>query len=62
VAYPAEKQILNLIAAGKTSTMIAEELLISPLTIETHRRNLLQKFDVKNVAELIMVATRRRRL
>ena len=62
MAYPAEKQILNLIAAGKTSTMIAEELLISPLTIETHRRNLLQKFDVKNVAELIMVATRRRRL
>ncbi|RFM31461.1 DNA-binding response regulator [Chitinophaga silvisoli] len=51
-----EKQILALIAEGKTSQVIAQELFLSPLTIETHRRNLMQKFDVKNVAELIMAA------
>lgn len=53
-----EKEILKLLADGKTSAIIAEELHISPLTIITHRRNLMHKFDVKNVAELIMAATR----
>ncbi len=51
-----EKQILKLIAQGKTSQTIGEELFLSPLTIDTHRKNLLQKFQVKNVAELIMSA------
>lgn len=51
-----EKQILQLIAEGKTSAQMAEELFVSPLTIETHRRNLLQKFEAKNVAELIVAA------
>lgn len=52
-----EKQILQLIAEGKTSQTIAEELFLSPLTVDTHRKNLLQKFEVKNMVELIMVAT-----
>lgn len=52
-----EKQILSLLAQGKTSVVIGEELFLSPLTVDTHRRNLLQKFEVKNVAELIMIAT-----
>ncbi|MEO3407902.1 response regulator transcription factor [Mucilaginibacter sp. CAU 1740] len=51
-----EKQILSLIAEGKTSQSIATELFLSPLTIDTHRKNLIQKFEVKNVAELIRVA------
>ena len=42
-----EQQILTLISEGKTSTQMAGELFLSSLTIETHRRNLLQKFDVK---------------
>lgn len=50
-----EKEILRMIADGKTSIEIAEELFVSPLTIETHRRNLMQKFDVKNVAALIKI-------
>ncbi|MGS2763045.1 response regulator [Sinomicrobium sp. M5D2P9] len=53
-----EKQVLILIAEGKTTPEIAAQLNVSPLTIETHRRNLHYKFQVKNVAELIMVATR----
>ncbi|MFD2287846.1 response regulator [Pedobacter petrophilus] len=52
-----EKEILALIAAGKTSQVIGQELFLSPLTIDTHRKNLIQKFGVKNVAELIMTAT-----
>lgn len=52
-----EKQILQLIAEGKTTHIIADMLNVSPLTIETHRRNLHFKFKVKNAAELIMAAT-----
>jgi DNA-binding NarL/FixJ family response regulator len=52
-----EKEILRMIADGKTSIEIADELFVSPLTIETHRRNLMQKFEVKNVATLIKIAT-----
>jgi DNA-binding NarL/FixJ family response regulator len=48
-----EKQILNLVAQGKTSNMIAEELFLSPLTVDTHRKNLLQKFQAKNSTELV---------
>ncbi len=51
-----EKQILLLLAQGKTSQNIAQELFLSPLTVDTHRRNLMQKFEVKNVAELIAAA------
>ncbi len=57
-----EKQILLLIAAGKTTAVMAGELNVSPLTVDTHRRNLLQKFGVKNVAELIMAAVQQRLL
>ena len=51
-----EKQVIRLIAEGKTSIKIAEELSVSSLTIDTHRRNLMQKFGVKNTAELIKAA------
>lgn len=53
-----EKEILPLIADGHTSIAIAAILHLSPLTIETHRRNLLQKFEVKNAAELVKLVTR----
>ncbi|MFC3758698.1 response regulator [Chryseobacterium tructae] len=48
-----EKQILQLVAQGKTSNKIAEELFLSPLTVDTHRKNLLQKFQAKNSTELV---------
>ncbi|RFM27883.1 DNA-binding response regulator [Deminuibacter soli] len=52
-----EKQILHLIADGKTNAAIAAVLLLSVLTVETHRKNLMQKFGVKNAAALIKAAT-----
>lgn len=51
-----EKQILHMIAEGKTSIIIANELFLSPLTVDTHRKNLLQKFHAKNSTELINLA------
>ncbi|SHM86035.1 response regulator transcription factor [Chitinophaga sp. CF418] len=51
-----EKEILQLIADGMTTTDIAGTLHLSPLTVETHRKSLLQKFEVKNVAAMMRAA------
>lgn len=48
-----EKEILSLIARGLTNAEIAEKLFVSIPTVNTHRRSLLEKFDVKNTALLI---------
>jgi two-component system nitrate/nitrite response regulator NarL len=51
-----EKEILVLIASGLTSQAMADQLFLSALTIETHRRNLLTKFGAGNTAALIRLA------
>jgi two-component system nitrate/nitrite response regulator NarL len=51
-----EQEVLVLIAEGKTTAQIAEALFLSNLTIETHRRNIMLKFDVNNSASLIKLA------
>jgi DNA-binding NarL/FixJ family response regulator len=51
-----EKEILVLIAEGYTSPQMAEKLFVSPHTVDTHRKNLLMKLDVKNTATLIRFA------
>jgi DNA-binding NarL/FixJ family response regulator len=51
-----EKEIIKLVADGNTSAVIAAQLHVSPLTVETHRRNLMQKFNVKSMAAAIKVA------
>lgn len=51
-----EKEVLKLIADGITTQQIAEKLFVSPLTIETHRRNLMQKFGVNNAPAMIRAA------
>ena len=51
-----EKEILGLIAQGLTSQDMADRLFLSVLTVETHRRNLLAKFEVNNTAALIRLA------
>lgn len=52
-----EREVLGLLATGMSSVEIGEKIFISPLTVESHRRNLLQKFKVANVAALIHRAT-----
>jgi DNA-binding NarL/FixJ family response regulator len=51
-----EREVLRLVAAGLTTNEMAERLFISAYTIETHRRNLLQKLDLKNTAGLVRYA------
>lgn len=51
-----EKEILQLIAQGMTNLEIATQLFISPLTVDSHRKNLLAKFGVKNTAAMIRLA------
>lgn len=51
-----EKEILELLIKGKSTMEISETLFLSFLTVQTHRRNLLNKFQVKNVIELINFA------
>ncbi len=51
-----EREILRLIAGGKTNKMIAEELHISLKTVETHRTNIMQKLDIHSTADLVRFA------
>lgn len=56
VLTPREKEILGLIAEGYTNPQIAEKIFLSPFTVDSHRKNLLAKLNVKNTAMLIRVA------
>jgi DNA-binding NarL/FixJ family response regulator len=54
-----EKEILQILASGKTNREIAELLFISVATVETHRNNIFQKLHLHNLAELILYAVRK---
>jgi DNA-binding NarL/FixJ family response regulator len=51
-----EKEILELIAEGHTNHEIAGKLFLNSTTIDSHRKNMLTKFNVKNTAALIKIA------
>lgn len=51
-----EREILKHIALERTTNEIAEKLFISPYTVETHRKNLIQKLGVRNLAGLVRYA------
>ena len=51
-----EREVLELIAAGMTNSEIASKLFVSTTTVDTHRKNLLLKLEVKNTASLIRKA------
>jgi two-component system, NarL family, response regulator NreC len=54
-----EREVLQLVAEGRSSKEIAELLSISPATVETHRAHLLQKLQLHNTVEVVRYATRR---
>lgn len=56
---PREKEILRLVAEGKTTRQIAEALVISPKTVEGHRTRLMAKLGVHDRVELVKFAMRR---
>ena len=51
-----EKEILHLIASGKTSKEISEELFIAKTTVDTHRKNMIRKLNLDSGNELIKFA------
>lgn len=51
-----EREVFRLIAKGLTSRKIAEQLSISKLTVDTHRKHIQSKLNVTNMAELIKIA------
>jgi two-component system response regulator NreC len=55
---PREREVLQLIAEGKTSPQIAELLHISVKTVETHRQQIMGKLKIKSIAELTKYAIR----
>lgn len=48
-----EKEILKMIKAGNNTKYIATTLFISELTVKTHRKNIMEKMNAKNVVDLI---------
>jgi DNA-binding NarL/FixJ family response regulator len=55
-----EKQVLQLLAEGKTNKDVATLLGLGVSTIETHRLNLMQKLRLHNTAELVLYAVRKK--
>jgi DNA-binding NarL/FixJ family response regulator len=53
-----ERETLQLIAEGKSTAETANLLNVSPKTIETHRKNIMDKLDIHNIAELTKYAVR----
>jgi DNA-binding NarL/FixJ family response regulator len=51
-----EKEILGYLYEGLTGPQIAEKLYLSPYTVETHRKNLMQKLNVSNTQSLLRFA------
>ncbi|MEI6520814.1 MAG: response regulator transcription factor [bacterium] len=55
---PREREIWVLLAEGMSSVEIAEKLYLSPRTVDTHRKNLMDKLDADNIAGLVKIAIR----
>ncbi|MBC7905113.1 MAG: response regulator transcription factor [Gemmatimonadaceae bacterium] len=51
-----EKEIIRHIAEGMTNQEIADKLFISPRTVDTHRKNILNKLELRNTAALVRYA------
>lgn len=56
---PRERQVLQLIAEGRSNKEVANLLDLSVYTVETHRGNILQKLNLHGVPELILYAVRK---
>jgi DNA-binding NarL/FixJ family response regulator len=54
-----EREILQLVAEGKSSKEIANLLNLSVYTVETHRGNIMQKLNLRGIPELILYAVRK---
>jgi DNA-binding NarL/FixJ family response regulator len=55
-----EREVLQLIAEGRTNKEVAAVLSVSINTVETHRKHIMEKLDLHNTAELVRFAIRKR--
>ncbi len=55
-----EKEILQLLAEGKSNKEVAALLNLSPYTVETHRTHMMQKLNLHNTAEIVLYAVRKK--
>jgi DNA-binding NarL/FixJ family response regulator len=53
-----EREVIQLIAEGKSTKKVASLLFLSVKTVETHRQNIMEKLDLHSVAELTKYAIR----
>ncbi len=58
VLTPREREVIQLVAEGKTTKEVATALNLSVKTAETHRTNLMRKLDLHSVADLTLYAVR----
>ena len=56
---PREREVLQLVAEGKSNKEVADMLNLSVYTVETHRGNLMEKLKLNGVPELILYAVRK---
>ena len=56
---PREREILQLVAEGKSSKEIANLLNLSVHTVETHRARVMQKLNLRGIPELTLYAVRK---
>ncbi|MBK6797065.1 MAG: helix-turn-helix transcriptional regulator [Acidobacteria bacterium] len=54
-----EREVLQLVAEGRTSAEIASQLFISPRTVEGHRANVMRKLGLQNHTEIVKYALKR---
>jgi DNA-binding NarL/FixJ family response regulator len=54
-----EREVLQLIAEGRSNKETAAQLHISPTTVETHRAHIMEKLDLHSTAEIVLFAVRR---
>ena len=55
-----EKEILQLLAEGKSNKEVATILNVSPYTVETHRTHMMQKLDLHSSADIVLYAVRKK--
>ena len=53
-----EREILQMLAEGRSNKEIAEALHLSVKTVETHRANIMKKLGLRNIADLVLYAVR----
>jgi DNA-binding NarL/FixJ family response regulator len=57
---PREREVLQLLAEGRTNKEVANKLDLSVTTIETHRNNLMHKLNLHSTAEIVLYAVRKK--